>query len=113
MGIKIHEQRHGAVSVLKPAGPLTQADAAEFKALALRTIDACLGRFVVDLSATPYVDSNALEALLELTEQLSASGQVLKLCAVNKTVREVFHLTGTASMFEHYDDVNTGVRSFL
>ena len=28
-------------------------------------------------------------------------------------VREVLELTDLASMFEHFDDVNSGVRSFL
>jgi len=111
--MKIQESKQGAVTVLKPAGPLIQTDAAEFRTVASRLMETSLGRFVVDLSAIPYVDSLGLETLVDVTEQLSASGQSLKLCAANKTLREVLNLAGVASLFEHFDDVNTAIRSFL
>jgi len=111
--MKIQESKQGAVMVLKPAGPLQQADAAEFKTAAMRVLSSNLGRFLVDMSAMPFVDSLGLEALLDVTEELQKSGQMLKLCTTNKTVREVLTLTGIDPMFEHFDDVNTAVRSFL
>lgn len=111
--MKIVEQRHGAVTVLRPEGPLTDADVAGFKQKLLETLAASLGRFVVDMSAVPFVDSNGLEALVDVTEELGKSGQVLRLCAANKTIREVLDLTELASQFDHFDDANTAVRSFL
>jgi anti-anti-sigma factor len=111
--VKIQESKQGAVTVLKPAGPLIQTDAGEFKTVATRVMETSLGRFVVDLSAIPYVDSQGLETLVDVTEQLATSGQSLKLCAANKTLREVLNLAGVASLFEHFDDVNTAIRSFL
>ena len=111
--MKIQESKQGAVTVLKPGGPLIQTDAAEFKTVATRVMETSLGRFVVDLSAIPYVDSLGLETLVDVTEQLATSGQSLKLCAVNKTLREVLNLAGVGSLFEHFDDVNTAIRSFL
>ena len=40
-------------------------------------------------------------------------GQALRLCCANKTVREVLEITDLASSFEHFEDTNTAVRSFL
>ena len=111
--MRIHEQRSGAVTVLKPEGPLLEADAAVLKKKLMATLGASLGRFVLDMSAIPYVDSKGLEALVEVTEEMSRSGQALRLCAPNKTVREVLELTDLASLFEHFEDTNTAVRSFL
>ena len=111
--MKIQESKQGAVTVLKPAGPLIQNDAGEFKSVATRVLESSLGRFVVDLSAIPYIDSQGLETLVDVTEHLANSGQSLKLCAANKTVREVLNLAGIAQLFEHFDDVNTAIRSFL
>ena len=111
--MRIHEQRSGAVTALKPEGPLLEADAAALKAKLLATLGTSLGRFVVDMSGIPYVDSKGLEALVEVTEEMSRSGQALRLCAPNKTVREVLELTDLASMFDHFEDTNTAVRSFL
>jgi anti-anti-sigma factor len=111
--MKLHQQQHGAVSLLKPDGPLAEPEIAEF-AQALRTlIGGKLGRVVVDLSAVPFVDSGGLEALLDITDELGRGGQCLKLCAINKTVRQVLELTEIESHFELFEDVNSAVRSFL
>ena len=44
---------------------------------------------------------------------MSQSGQTLKICGANDTVREVLELTNLAALFEHFEDVNGAVRSFL
>src|SRR3954468_17489512 len=111
--MRINEQRSGAVTVLKPEGPLLEADAAAFKQKLTATLAASLGRFVIDMSAVPYVDSKGLEALVEVTEEMSRGGQALRLCCANKTIREVLEIADLASMFEHFEDTNTAVRSFL
>ena len=111
--MKIHDQLQGAVTVLRPEGPLIENDATVLKARLLQTLAATLGRFVVDMSSIPYVDSKGLEALVEVTEEMGRSGQALRMCGANKTVREVLELTDLASLFEHFQDANTAVRSFL
>jgi len=103
----------GGVSVVKPEGPLTMAEAEEFKAEIFESIRKNLGRIVLDASAMSYVDSKGLGSLLEVTQELAKMGKTLKLCCVNKTVRQVIVLTGLWSQFEHFEDVNSAVRSFL
>ena len=111
--MKITEQRQGAVVVLKPDGALVDAECASAKSRLTEAVAGSLGRFVLDLSAVPFVDSRGLEVLVELTEELAKSGQSLRLCSVNKTVREVMDLTEVTHLFEHFEDANTAVRSFL
>jgi anti-sigma B factor antagonist len=108
--MKINEQLQGAVMVLKPEGALVEGVAAAVKDRLIQTMTSSLGRFVVDLSAVPFVDSKGLE---EVTEEMGQSGQVLRLCAANKTVREVLDLTDLAGLFDHFEDATTAVRSFL
>lgn len=111
--MEIREQQHGAVKAILPQGPLCQADASEFQRITTNAITATMGRCVVDLSGTPYVDSLGLESLLSLSEALADSGRMLKLCGVCETVREILELTDLASNFEQYEDMNSAVRSFL
>ncbi len=111
--MNIQQQRQGAVTVLKLEGALTSNDAADFKSRMLKAQRESLGRLVLDASAMPLVDSKGLEALVEVTQVMEQSGKALKLCAVNETLREVLELTGLAGLFEHFEDVNAGVRSFL
>ena len=111
--MNIVEQQQGAVTVLKPEGALVADDVKTFAAALSKAIGANLGRCVVDLSAVPFVDSKGLEALLDATEEMARGGRALKLCAVNKTVRQVLELTELVSQFDHFEDVNSAVRSFL
>ena len=111
--MKIVELRQGAVTVLKPAGPLIQSDAALLREQLLRESSANLGRVVLDMSEVPFIDSAGLEAMLDVTEQMTQSGQTLKLCGANKNVREIMTLTDIAPLFDHFEDVTTAVRSFL
>jgi anti-sigma B factor antagonist len=103
----------GAVTVAKPEGPLTTNDADEFKERLLDLIGKNLGRIVIDASAVSHVDSKGLESLLDITEELAQSGKVLKLCDATETVRETIEVTGLSSQFEHFEGVNSAVRSFI
>ncbi len=111
--MKIQEQRQGAVTVIRPEGPLIESDAAAFRAHVEEVRRSSMGRFVVDLGGTPFVDSRGLEAMVEITEAMADVGQALRICALNDTLREVLDVTDLISHFEHYDDVNSAVRSFL
>jgi anti-sigma B factor antagonist len=111
--MKISEQQQGAVTVIKPEGPLIDKDAGQFKDTADQRVLEAMGRVVVDMSGVAFVDSKGLEALVDLAEAMSGQGQSLKLCSTGKTVREVMELTEVVSSFEHFDDVNSAVRSFL
>jgi anti-anti-sigma factor len=111
--LDIVETREGAVTVLKPAGPLLLGDADQFRACFVAAMPKCLGRLVLDASAVAYVDSRGLEVLVEVGEEMSHGGQALKMCGANETLREVMELTETIGNFEHFADIPSAVRSFL
>lgn len=109
----IEETRHGAVTVLRPKGTLGAQEAPVLVERASETFRRTMGRFVIDASEVPFVDSAGLEALADIAEEVSASGLTLKLCCETETLREVLELTDLASRFEHYEAVGVAVRSFL
>jgi anti-sigma B factor antagonist len=111
--MEIQTSQRGAVLVVKPAGPLTGPDADTFKTAIQGFLRNNLGRVVIDASALPYMDSQGLETLADIAEELALSGKGLKLCAANETVRQVLELTGLSPQFEHFEDTNSAVRSFL
>ena len=106
-------QQRGAVMVVRPSGPLTGAEAEAFKTRIRELMRENLGRIVIDASALPFVDSKGLESLADVAEELAQSGKGLKVCAANETLRQVIELTGLSPQFEHFDDTNAAVRSFL
>ena len=111
--MEIQQNNHGAVTVLKPIGPLCEEDADAVKTQTIEASARNLGRVVLDASAVPYIDSRGLEVLVEVAEALSQGGQALKLCGANEVLREVVELTDVAPLLEQFPDVNAAVRSFL
>ena len=111
--MEIEEKRHGAITVLRPRGPIADPEHTVVLEQARQTMTRTRGRFVIDASDIAFVDSAGLEALLDVTEMLAPSGHVLKLCGTTETVRETLELTGLAGEFEHYEDVQMAVRSFM
>jgi anti-anti-sigma factor len=109
----VHEQRHGAVTVLKPMGPLLGSDAVKLRQRLGDIMARSLGRFVLDATMVAYVDSQGLEVLVAAADELASGGRAMRLCGATETLREVFDITGVADRFEHYADVNGAVRSFL
>lgn len=112
--MKIETSRHGAVSVIRPDGPVINEDDANlFRNESFTVLGSTLGRFVVDAKEMTFVDSNGLEALVDITKEVSAGGHQLKLCAVSDTLREILMLTGLSNEFQQFEDVQSAVRSFL
>jgi anti-sigma B factor antagonist len=111
--MEIQRASHGAVTVVIPKGSVAEDDADVLRQELIKTRAESLGRLVVDLSAVPFLDSLALDVLLDVTEDMARSGHALKLCDVTDVVREVLELTDIASALEIFDDVNSAVRSFL
>lgn len=111
--MKIEQHRHGAVLVIRPDGPLVDADVPAFVVDMTDAVRKHAGRVVLDASTMPYVDSDGLTALVEAGEEIAQTGRSLKLCAVPDTLREVLELTDVSDLFEHFEDVTTAVRSFL
>lgn len=111
--MKLTQNRQGAVTVVQPDGPVTELDAEEFKRTLRQVKDESLMRFVLDVSKIPFVDSRGLEVLVEVNEEMARSGQALKICGANETLRQVLELTDLAGLFEHYEDVTDATRSFL
>lgn len=109
----ITEQRQGAVVVIKPDGPCIQEQAEALSQVAQPKVRQLMGRLVIDMSASAYVDSMGLETLLDIADEMDRSGQTLRLAGVSATVREVFDLTGLTNRFEFHEDTNLAVRSFL
>ena len=111
--MEILEKKHGAVTVLKPQGALIRSDADQLRVCLDDARARSLGRIVIDASKVPYVDSAGLEMLVDASEALADSGHTLKLCGLNETIREVLDLTELSMLFDHYEDLNDAVRSYL
>lgn len=111
--MKIEKQRVGTVEVLTPIGALVDEDARQFSNALMTRLRSANPRVVVSLHEVPYVDSAALEGLLDATEELAGGAGALKLAGLSPTCREVLELTGIAPRFRLFNEVHDAVKSFL
>ncbi len=111
--MQIETQRKGAVTVIEPRGAIIQDDADQFGKQLEETVRTSLGRLLVDVTNVPFVDSRGLEVLADAAAALEETGQTLRIAGANETLRTVLELTELHDRFDHYQDVNSAVRSFL
>ncbi len=105
--MKIEEHNMQGVTVIKPGGPVVKTDADQLNGSLSVAIGDNPGRVVLDISGVAYVDSHALEVMMDRTE----SDPNLKLAGCNETIREVLELTDLSKHFEYFEDVDGAVRS--
>lgn len=111
--MKIDLHKVGTVDVITPVGPLAEEDSEKFRELLRERIRQSSARLALAMHEVPYMDSVALEALLEASEMLTERAMTLKLAAVTPTCREILELTGLSSRVRFFNDVQDAVKSFL
>jgi len=109
--VKIVQEHHGAFEVVRPRGPLVAEDANQLRRRVNKVLEEHGPSIVLDLSSVPYADSQGLETLADLAEQWIRTGQTLRICGLNDTLREVLDLTDLTSLFEQFEEVPSAVGS--
>lgn len=111
--MRIERHRIGTVEIIAPAGALVDEDVEGFVSQLDELVKAAHPRFVVSLHDVPYLDSAAIEALLNAAEELDERAATLKLARVPSTCREILELTGVSDQFSFFTEVQDAVRSFI
>ena len=110
--MKVESQKVGTVDVYAPIGALADEEAESFSEMLKARLDEQSLRLVVSLSEVPYLDSIALEGLLDAAEQSHRRNAQLKLMSVPPTCREILELTGLSKHFQIFETVEDAVKSF-
>ena len=108
--MKVEQQQVGTVDVFTPVGALVDQDAEGFLKLLLERVQSPNPRVVVSLHEVSYMDSVAIEGLLDATDELAERAASLKLVGVPPTCREIFELTGVSGRFSFFGDVQDAIK---
>jgi len=76
-----------------PKGELDLAGSNQLKETLTSLIDKGQAELVLDLTATSYVNSSGLAALVEGMKRARANGGDIKLCGLQPDVRSIFDIT--------------------
>ena len=104
--------RHGAVTVLRPTGPL-RAEAIQPLDEQLRPmLTGGMPYVVLDLSETPLIDGAGLEWLLDLDETCCRRGGCIRICGAGELCRDILRITAVGASVQQFDDLTVALASF-
>jgi anti-anti-sigma factor len=110
--VNIGTRTHNDVTVVAFVGNLDSKTSPE----AQQAIDGILAgggrKLVVDFTALDYISSAGLRVLLGTAKRLSGSGGGLRLCGLNRTVREVFDISGFSTILAVFPTEADALREF-
>lgn len=105
-------RQHGAVTVLRPDGPL-RVDAIDSLQQQLQPL-LCGGvpYVVIDMSETPLIDGAGLEWILKLDETCCRRGGCLRLCNVGELCQDILRITAVGASVLQFQDLTLALGSF-
>ncbi|NJN45740.1 MAG: STAS domain-containing protein [Candidatus Competibacteraceae bacterium] len=109
--MEIHEQTHGKVLVISPAGrldSLTYRSLEDHLSALIRNGKTTL---VIDFTQLEYISSSGLRVLLMAAKQVRAAQGKLALAAMSASIREVFDISGFSSIFEIYPSAQEAIQA--
>ena len=103
----------GAVTVLKPVGPIVAVELEELEVQLQKLFSDWTKRVVLNLSEVNFLDSKALELLNRYRDAFGDRGLRIILSGPNNITQKAMELTGVSRKFEILPDVVSAVRSFM
>jgi len=101
----------GNVHVVAVAGEIDLFTAPEFKQRVMAPIAAGVGRVIVDLTATTFIDSSSLGALIGAHRRLKAHGGRLIVACDAEQIVNTFRITGLDAVFTIVDSADAALRA--
>lgn len=90
--MQIEESSHGSLKVLKPAGRIDQATAAEFQTRLLAAMEGAAA-LLLDFSKVDYISSVGLRALMVAAKTSKQTGTRIGVSSLTPTVKEIFDIS--------------------
>ncbi len=108
---KISISKVGPRTVLAPKEPLTHQNCEDLEASFRSCLTHPKVEILLDLDSVPLLDSEALEQLLSMHEEMITRGCDLKIVNVNPLCREIFIATRLLNVFSVFENVSEAIRS--
>ena len=112
MEIKLENTK--AATILSPQGRLDFAAAASFQQQlegAIAGAGTPPSAVIIDCTALDYVSSAGLRSFLVAARSAQSNGVAFSVCSLQKSVREVFDVSGFSRIIVAYADRNAALRS--
>jgi anti-sigma B factor antagonist len=91
------------ITIVSVDGELIVGNRQELKQVVLDRLDAGERKFLIDFSASSYIDSSGLGVLVSLSKKIREAGGGLRLAGLNEDLRTLFELTKLDTLFQIAD----------
>ena len=113
MAIKVTKLSEGNIVLLEPKGSLIGGkETDELKESLSKLLNDGHKKVVIDLGKVDYLNSTALGALVSAHTSYSKQGGKVKLCNVNKNIKNIFVITKLTLVFDVLDGQMDAIASF-
>ncbi len=100
----------GASAVLTPKESLTYKNCEKVHASFTEFINQNKTEVILDCKAIPFMDSQALELLVQMNDELKKRGGILKLARLKPVCRDILIATRLLNTLHVYKDMNEAIR---
>lgn len=109
----VRKTKLGVAIYLTPDGALVAEALPAFRQAVDETQENGGANIVLDMKHVPFIDSDGLEYLWDLSTDLGGKGGSLRIACVNETCKDILRITRVDQTIPVYDDLETAGRSFL
>lgn len=109
----IHAESHSDIQVIAIEGRVDSSNAHDLENALQNQFKRGFFRLVIDLSATDYLSSMGIRAIIAAKKECNRRSGDVRLAAPNENMREVIQIAGLAHIFEIYDTVAEAEESFI
>lgn len=104
--------QHHDVTLIRIDGQLTVGNRQELKTAVQEALDRSGRKLLLDCTATGYIDSSGLGALVTIARRAREAGADMRLAGLNEDLRSLFELTKLDTLFEIYPDTEHALAGF-
>ena len=110
---KIGTSRVSSRRVIAPRESLTYRNCEEVEVMFNSCLDQHKTEIILDCKAVSFLDSEALELLVRIHEELRNRGGVLKIIGIDAVCRDILNATRLINFFHVYEDIHKAVKDVL
>jgi anti-anti-sigma factor len=107
---KIGTGRVSSRTIFAPRESLTYENCKELEAMFNDSLDQHKTEIILDFKAVSFLDSEALELLVRIHEELRNRGGVLKIIGIDAVCRDILNATRLINVFRVYEDIHKAIK---
>ena len=104
------EEAEGGL-VIHPEGRLDTLKSGAFEKEVMSLIQQATLNVLIDFEKIDYISSAGIRSMLNIAKELKKKGKSMVLCCLNKSIKEVFCISGLDSIISIYATIEDGLIS--